>query len=114
MVMGNDECSGKRGKLEDLREHVAMGTALRERLALSSCDKDGWILEAESELSAIVDTADIWLDNNQAILDGTIERTTSGAACSSKSFRNIVQGGSAIFINHGEWIIENVENISAS
>ena len=56
----DDESLNKKGKLEDLREHLQKARILREKLVIN--EKKDWILDGESELYAIVIAADKWLD----------------------------------------------------
>lgn len=53
---------GKRAKLVDIRDHLDKAEALRERLVLSSEERDAWLLEGESELQSIIDAADEWYE----------------------------------------------------
>lgn len=91
----NDE-GGRRGKLEDLREHVSKASLLRDRLALSSSEKNAWVLDYESELSSIVHAADEWIDEHQSILDGDHDD-----AYTIQQLRKIVQEGNSIYANIG-------------
>jgi PLU-1-like protein/PHD-finger len=90
---------GRRGKLEDLREHVAKASALRDRLALSSSEVKAWVLDGESELSSIVNAADDWLDAYQSILDGDNED-----AYTIEQLRKIVQEANSIYANIGNGV----------
>lgn len=56
------EPDSRKGKVEELREHLEKGEDIRERLILSPAEKEKWILEGEEELLAIVDAADEWFD----------------------------------------------------
>ena len=51
----------KRGKLEDLREHMEKAAQIREKLDLSASAKGAWALDGEVEIRAIVQAADEWL-----------------------------------------------------
>ena len=52
----------RKGKLIDIREHVAKGSTLRERLTFSDTKKQEWVLEGEAELNSIVLAADSWFE----------------------------------------------------
>jgi hypothetical protein len=53
----------KKGKLEELREHLESAKSLRDRLPSDETnDKELWILDHEMELKAIVQAADMWFD----------------------------------------------------
>lgn len=56
----------KKGKLEEIREHVEKGAQLRERLSLHNEEKELWILESEDQLISIVSAADCWLNKVRA------------------------------------------------
>ena len=53
---------GKRGKLEDIRDHVDKAELLRDKLTLSEVEKKAWVLEGELALKSIVQAADSWLE----------------------------------------------------
>ena len=53
---------GKKGKLDDIREHVYKAELLRDKLTLSEVDKKLWSLEGELALKSIVQAADSWLE----------------------------------------------------
>lgn len=59
----DDSSTCKRGKLEDLREHLEKANQLREKLVLPAPVRNEWVLEGEKEMRAIVDAADAWFEN---------------------------------------------------
>jgi ABC-type Na+ transport system ATPase subunit NatA len=62
MANGNDDDDSvsKKGKLEDIREHLQKAEALRDKLVIA--EKKEWALDFEDELRSIVTAADKWLD----------------------------------------------------
>jgi hypothetical protein len=58
--MSGDDSGGKKGKLEDLREHLVKAEALRDKLVID--ERKEWVLDGEIELKRIVGAADKWLD----------------------------------------------------
>jgi hypothetical protein len=56
----DDDSVSKKGKLEDIREHLQKAEALRDKLVIA--EKKEWGLEFENELRSIVTAADKWLD----------------------------------------------------
>lgn len=50
----------KRGKLEDLREHIGKAAQIREKLDLSASAKEAWTLDGEVAIRSIVRAADEW------------------------------------------------------
>jgi hypothetical protein len=59
---------GKRAKLVDIRDHLDKAETLRERLVLSSEERDAWVLEGETELQSIIDAADEWYEKVRCCL----------------------------------------------
>ena len=62
----DDNITCKRGKLEDLREHMEKAAVLREKLDLPAAIKDVWVLEGEKEIRSIVQAADDWFEKVRA------------------------------------------------
>jgi hypothetical protein len=52
----------KKGKLEDIREHVGKAQVLRDKLPLSEDEKRVWVLDGELQLRGVVEAADAWLE----------------------------------------------------
>ena len=107
----DDGESSKRGKLEDLREHVSKAAALRDRLAMSADEKKAWVLDGEDEISAIVDAADDWLDENNWILVG--DDRDDEDCLSVEQLREIAQKGNAIYANLGNGTMSKINRILA-
>lgn len=59
----DDSSACKRGKLEDLREHLEKASQLREKLVLPAPVRSEWVLEGEKDMRAIVEAADAWFQN---------------------------------------------------
>jgi PLU-1-like protein/PHD-finger len=97
---GKDDVN-RRGKLDDLREHVAKAKVLRGRMNLTSLGMQEWILEGETELLGIVNAADEWMQDYQPILDGS-----AAAAVSIEQLEKIVERGNAIYVNLGNEAIK--------
>ena len=92
-----DETDGNRkGKIEDLRDHVTKAKALRDRLDLTGPEKEAWVLDGETALLAIVEEADTWLDANRALIDGDRDEPVS-----IEELRSVVANGNRIFANLG-------------
>jgi hypothetical protein len=72
-----EDASCKRGKLEDLRDHVMKGEALRGRLCIKG--KEKWVLEGFKELTSIIDAADTWFESVSVALsyEGKVFRILS-------------------------------------
>ena len=56
----------KKGKIEDLRDHLVKAEMLRDRLLIE--EKDQWELDYEAELRAIVNAADKWFEEVRMML----------------------------------------------
>jgi len=54
--------NSKKGKLCDLREHLDKVESLRAKLPLSETERKNWKPVGEEELSAIITTADSWIE----------------------------------------------------
>jgi hypothetical protein len=98
---GTDDNSGKRGRLDDLRDHVEKASALRDKLILSSDEKKAWVLDGETELGSIVDAADEWFSKYEEFLDGDNRRNSTRCCVSIEKLREIVAEGNAIYANMG-------------
>jgi hypothetical protein len=58
-----DEKSFRRGKIDDVQEHLDKASNLRDRLWFCTDEeKSAWVLEGEKELTEIMDMADSWFD----------------------------------------------------
>jgi hypothetical protein len=84
-----DDASSRRGKLEDIKEHVEKARALRERLVLPS-ERKAWVLPGEDTLKCLVDQAQAWLDMYDSIGDKCL---------SLQALREISEQGDAIHVN---------------
>ncbi|GKY97092.1 hypothetical protein MPSEU_000667700 [Mayamaea pseudoterrestris] len=96
-----DEPASKRGKLEDLEEHVEKAIAIRERLCLSDDQKREWELDGEAELRRIVDEARSWFSRHSEIIGGDSRRSTERCRLSMEQLRQIVHENDAVFANLG-------------
>jgi hypothetical protein len=56
------DASGKKGKIDMLREHLEKAEAIREKLPMTPDEQVSWSLEYETELTAIVESADEWFE----------------------------------------------------
>ena len=101
----NDSTS-RRGKLDDLEEHVAKAASLRERLCLPDDEKDKWILDGEEELKAIVDEAHEWFDRHEEMLESDNRRNVELPQLSLEQLRQIVRENDAVFANLGNATIK--------
>ena len=52
----------KRGKIDDVEEHLDRASSLRDRLWFSAEEKSQWVLDGESELSRMLEMAEEWFD----------------------------------------------------
>lgn len=52
----------KRGKIDDVEEHLDRASTLRDRLWFSDEEKSQWVLDGESELSQMLEMAETWFD----------------------------------------------------
>ena len=52
----------KRGKIDDVEEHLDRASTLRDRLWFSDEEKSQWVLDGESELSRMLEMAEAWFD----------------------------------------------------
>ena len=74
----SDDSDGKsfrRGKVDDVQDHLDKAANLRDRLWFGTDDeKSAWILEGEEELSEIMEQADTWFDK---VCIGDVSRAKS-------------------------------------
>ena len=68
-----------KGKIEELRDHLARGDAIRSRVKLDKNQRGQWGIDAESELKAIVKSADRWYKKYRGYIEG--DRRRNRAAC---------------------------------
>lgn len=52
----------KRGKIDDVEEHLDRASTLRDRLWFSDEEKSQWLLDGESELKQMLEMAETWFD----------------------------------------------------
>ena len=52
----------KRGKFDDVEEHLDRAATLRDRLWFGEEKKSEWVLEGESQLTEMIDMAQTWFD----------------------------------------------------
>ena len=57
----------KRGKIDDVEEHLDRASTLRDRLWFSDEEKSQWVLDGESELSHMLEMAEAWFDKVRII-----------------------------------------------
>jgi hypothetical protein len=97
----DDSIIGKRGRLDDLRDHVEKAVALRDKIILSPDEKKAWVLDGEAELGSIVDAVGEWFSEYEEFLEGDNRRNTTRCCLSIEKLRNIVAEGNAIYANMG-------------
>ena len=95
---GGDSC--KKGKLEELREHMEKANLLRSRLVLASEEKDVWILDAEPELQTVLNQVDEWFDQYREFVEGDSRRGCRPEVPIAV-LRESVEKAGAIFVNLG-------------
>lgn len=91
----------RKGKIDDLREHLEKAEALREKLVLPDAAKDSWVLDGEEQMVAIVEAADDWYMKYKPYLDWDNRRNEGRSCLSMKTLRRIVDEGNAIYANCG-------------
>mmetsp|Transcript_3708 Transcript_3708/g.10216 ORF Transcript_3708/g.10216 Transcript_3708/m.10216 type:complete len:1861 (+) Transcript_3708:82-5664(+) len=91
----------RKGKLEDIQEHVEKATSLRQRLVLPATEKLEWKLEGEEELQNIVNNAENWLDMFKDFIEGGCRRSAGRSEVSIVKLREIVNRGNSIHVNLG-------------
>eukprot|EP00522_Entomoneis_paludosa_P015451 CAMPEP_0172443972 /NCGR_PEP_ID=MMETSP1065-20121228/4143_1 /TAXON_ID=265537 /ORGANISM="Amphiprora paludosa, Strain CCMP125" /LENGTH=1927 /DNA_ID=CAMNT_0013194385 /DNA_START=54 /DNA_END=5837 /DNA_ORIENTATION=- len=96
----NPELSRK-GKIDDIRDHVEKATALRQRLVLPAKDKERWELDGESDLLGLISRVDEWFETYKEFIEGDCRRSDGRAEVSIAKLREIVQKGDAIQVNFG-------------
>lgn len=98
----NSDANRKKGKLEDLQDHLQKAAALRDRLELDSDEKKAWTLQGESELRALVKAAEGWLSKYNYLLEGDARRSSNTRYCLSiDRIRTVVEEANAIYCNLG-------------
>jgi PLU-1-like protein/PHD-finger len=97
MIPGYDD--SKKGRLEELQEHLSKAVALRDRLAnvLSEGDKHLWSLDGEAELRRLVEDTERWFSENKDFIDGDNRKSGKRPSLSIPSLRLIVEKGNAIY-----------------
>lgn len=59
----------KRGKLEDLREHMEKAALLHEKLCLPPSVKNEWTMDGENDIRSILEAADDWFEKVRIYVD---------------------------------------------
>ncbi|KAG7373105.1 PLU-1-like protein [Nitzschia inconspicua] len=92
----------RKGKLSDLREHLACLEVLRDRLPLSPQEKMEWSPEGEKDILEIVDAADAWFDKHQHFLKGSAATSNKNFPCVSiQKLKEMVEEAEQIYVNMG-------------
>lgn len=102
--------NSRKGKLEDLREHLSKASLLRDRLVMPCDEKKAWVIDGESELSSIVEKADAWVDEYRWMWESF---DFEGKCLSLEQLRTIVQAGDAIYANLGSGIMSKMNRMLA-
>ena len=63
----------KRGKIDDVEEHLDRASTLRDRLWFSDEEKSQWVLDGESELSHMLEMAEAWFDKVRIVISLFVE-----------------------------------------
>ena len=91
-LVTDDSAACKRGKLEDLREHLEKASVLREKLALPAPVRNEWILEGETEMRTIVQAADDWFENVRTSLRLCLSSAAATFAFANYTFLWLLAG----------------------
>ena len=91
----------KRGKIDDLFDHLAKGEAIRDRVPIDKDEKDRWKLDAEADLQNIVRVADAWYKKYRQYIEGDRRRNRSQIVISLPLLRQIVNELNDIQANLG-------------
>lgn len=97
MIPGYDD--SKKGRLEDLQEHLLKAVALRDRLTnvLSEEEKKLWSLDGEADLRRLVEDTERWFVENKSYIDGDNRKSGKRPSLSIPTLRQIVEKGNAIY-----------------
>ena len=100
-IPGADE--SRKGKLEDLKEHMEKAASLHRRMSslLAPPVADPWCLDGERVLKRIVEEAERWFDDNRELLDYDSRKSEARPRLSISKLRQVHQDGNSIFINLG-------------
>jgi len=90
-----------RGKIEDLRDHLKRGDAIRTRVDLEKKQKSQWVLDSEDDLKAIVKSADKWYKKFRPYIEGDRRRASTRCVVSLPLLRQIVEELNEISANLG-------------
>lgn len=58
----------KRGKIDDVEEHLDRASTLRDRLWFSDEEKSQWVLDGETELTHMLEMAEAWFDKVRIVI----------------------------------------------
>ncbi|KAL7558921.1 hypothetical protein ACA910_015498 [Epithemia clementina (nom. ined.)] len=97
---GPDDDGCKKGKLEDIREHLEKATCLRNRLVLTPEEKDEWVLDAEPELKDVISQVDQWFEQYRDFVESDSRRGCRPEIPISV-LRESVEKANAIYVNLG-------------
>jgi hypothetical protein len=100
-IPGADD--SRKGRLEDLQEHLSKAVAMRDRLSnfLSPEEKDRWSLDGEAALRSVVEAAERWHNENRDVLEGDNRKSRTRPRLSIPNLRRIVDEGNSIYVNLG-------------
>lgn len=58
----DDKGSYRRGKIDDVGDHLDRASTLRDRIWFGKKEKADWVLDGESELTQMFEMAELWLE----------------------------------------------------
>ncbi|KAL7542987.1 hypothetical protein ACHAXR_013288 [Thalassiosira sp. AJA248-18] len=73
----------KRGKIDDVKDHLDRAASLRDRLWLDEKEKSEWILDGETQLAQMIKMANTWFKKNNDVISYDSRR--KGKLCLSMS-----------------------------
>lgn len=96
----------KRGKIEDLQDHLDNAELISERASELTDGKANFRLEFFDELQKIVDNAEQWFETYRPFLTGDNRRSNTRSCCAFAELRKIVEEAQKIPSNLGNPFIK--------
>jgi len=86
----NDKSSFKRGKIDDVGDHLERASSLHDRIRFKCKNQDDWVLDGEDDLTKMYEMAESWLEKYDEYISGDNRRKDSRIRVSMSKLHAII------------------------
>jgi len=97
----NDKSSFKRGKIDDVGDHLERASSLHDRIRFKCKNQDDWVLDGEDDLTKMYEMAESWLEKYDEYISGDNRRKDSRIRVSMSKLHAIISELNRIPLNLG-------------